>query len=50
MFGVDDLFACDASLHERGLAPTALAVEGVQALSTQQISDLIARHDQVITL
>ncbi|NMY72955.1 MULTISPECIES: sulfurtransferase complex subunit TusC [Pseudomonas] len=50
MFGVDELFACDSSLNERGLVNTTLAVEGVQTLSPTQISDLIARHDQVITL
>jgi len=46
LFGIDDVFACSHSLAERGLAPPASA----QALGNEQISQLIDRYDQVITL
>ena len=50
LFGVDDLFACNHSLTERGISPANLAVADVQALSTQEVQALIDRYDQVITL
>ncbi|OAE13246.1 sulfurtransferase [Pseudomonas simiae] len=46
LFGIDDVFACSHSLAERGLAPPTSA----QALGSEQISQLIDRYDQVITL
>ncbi|HXR02718.1 MAG TPA: sulfurtransferase complex subunit TusC [Pseudomonas sp.] len=50
MFGVDDLFACTASLAERGMLPSALSVEPLQVLSDQEMAALIDRYDQVITI
>lgn len=49
MFGVEDLFACEYSLAERGLNPQNLNLE-VKTLDTQAVSALIERYDQVITL
>ena len=46
LFGIDDVFACNHSLTERGLPPPASA----QALDSAAISQLIDRYDQVITL
>lgn len=46
LFGIDDVFACHHSLAERGMAPPASA----QPLSRTEISQLIDRYDQVITL
>lgn len=50
MFGVDELFVCGDSAAERGLAPSSLALEEAQALSAAEITALIDRYDQVITL
>ena len=50
MFGVDDLYACNHSLSERGINPAGLAVADVQSLSTEEVRALIDRYDQVITL
>jgi len=50
MFGVDELFVCGDSAAERGLAPSSLALEEVQALNAAEITALIDRYDQVITL
>ncbi|MGB3125272.1 MAG: sulfurtransferase complex subunit TusC [Pseudomonas sp.] len=46
LFGVDDVFACRHSLAERGLATPASA----RPLSSEEISTLIDRYDQVMTL
>jgi tRNA 2-thiouridine synthesizing protein C len=46
LFGIDDVFACNQSLAERGLTAPASA----QPLSSEQISQMIERYDQVITL
>ncbi|MFP3449630.1 DsrE family protein, partial [Pseudomonas sp. SIMBA_067] len=46
LFGIDEVFACQHSLAERGLAAPASA----EALGSAQISQLIDRYDQVITL
>lgn len=46
LFGIDDVFTCNHSLAERGLALPASA----QPLSSAEISTLIDRYDQVITL
>jgi tRNA 2-thiouridine synthesizing protein C len=50
VFGVDDLFACTASLAERGMLPSALSVEPLQVLSDQEMAAVIDRYDQVITI
>ena len=50
MFGVEDLFACGASLAERGLSPAELNVEALQVLRDQEIATLIDRYDHVITI
>ncbi len=49
MFGVEDLFVCQHSLLERGLADK-LGNLPVKPLSTHDITALIDRYDQVITL
>jgi len=46
LFGIDDVFACSQSMAERGLTSPASA----QTLSGEQISQMIDRYDQVITL
>ena len=50
MFGVEELFVCSDSVAERGLAPEALSLEEAQALAADEITALIDRYDQVITL
>ncbi|MGC5703766.1 sulfurtransferase complex subunit TusC [Pseudomonas sp. NFXW11] len=50
LFGVDELFACSASLNARGLDPAALNLEDVQLLDAPELAGLIDRFDQVITL
>lgn len=46
LFGVEEVFACSHSLTVRGL-PTC---GNAQPLSSEQISQMIDRYDQVITL
>jgi len=46
LFGIDNVFACSQSMAERGLASPGSA----QPLSSEQISQMIDRYDQVITL
>ena len=48
IFGVDDVFACDNSVTERGLG--SLGLDTVLLLNSAQISSIIDRYDQVITL
>ena len=48
MFGVEELFVCGDSSTERGLEGFALAE--AQVLSAAEITALIDRYDQVITL
>ncbi|MHC8318909.1 sulfurtransferase complex subunit TusC [Pseudomonas sp. LB3P31] len=48
MFGVEDLFVCADSAAVRGLG--GFALEEAQALSAAEITALIDRYDQVITL
>jgi tRNA 2-thiouridine synthesizing protein C len=48
LFGVDDVFACGNSVTERGLG--SLGLDTVQLLNPEQISSIIDRYDQVITL
>ncbi|NBB09653.1 sulfurtransferase complex subunit TusC [Pseudomonas sp. SLFW] len=50
MFGVEDLYACNTSLAERGMSPSALSVETLQVLRDHEIAALIDRYDQVITI
>ncbi|WP_248731687.1 sulfurtransferase complex subunit TusC [Pseudomonas sp. MWU13-2517] len=46
LFGIDEVFACRHSLAERGLTAPA----STEALGNEEISKLIDRYDQVITL
>lgn len=50
LFGVDELFACQVSLAQRGLDPAALNLDEVELLSAPQLAGIIDRYDQVITL
>jgi tRNA 2-thiouridine synthesizing protein C len=50
MFGVEQLFVCADSTAQRGLDPGALALEEAQVLAANEITALIDRYDQVITL
>lgn len=50
MFGVEDLYACGISLAERGMSATSLDAETLQWLSAPEISAVIDRYDQVITI
>lgn len=50
MFGVDELFVCADSATQRGLDPGALSLEETQVLAGAEITALIDRYDQVITL
>ncbi|MEX5688207.1 sulfurtransferase complex subunit TusC [Pseudomonas silesiensis] len=50
MFGVEDIFVCGDSAAERCLDPRALSLEEAQVLTAGEISALIDRYHQVITL
>ncbi|WP_419709472.1 sulfurtransferase complex subunit TusC [Pseudomonas sp. NFX224] len=50
MFGVEALFVCADSAAQRGLDPSTLSLEEAQALAAAEITALIDRYDQVITL
>ena len=50
MFGVEDLFVCGDSAAERGLDLNGRSLEEAHVLGTQEITALIDRYDQVITL
>jgi tRNA 2-thiouridine synthesizing protein C len=50
MFGVEELFACADSIARRGLDPSGLALEEARVLAAHEITALIDRYDQVITL
>lgn len=50
MFGVEELFVCADSAAERGLDPSRFSLEEAQLLAAEQITALIDRYDQVITL
>lgn len=50
MFGVEDLFVCADSAAARGLDTAGLALEEARVLSAAQITALIDRYHQVITL
>ncbi|MCX2899783.1 sulfurtransferase complex subunit TusC [Pseudomonas mandelii] len=48
MFGVDDLFVCADSAAARGLG--SFALDEAQVLGSHEVTALIDRYDQVITL
>ena len=50
LFGIDDVFACADSITQRGLDPSDLSLQEAQVLATDEITALIDRYDQVITL
>ncbi|VVO90146.1 Protein TusC [Pseudomonas fluorescens] len=50
MFGVEALFVCGDSAAERGLDPNTLSLEEIQVLAAPEITALIDRYHQVITL
>ena len=50
MFGVEELFVCADSVAERGLDPGALSLAEARVLAADEITALIDRYDQVITL
>ncbi|MEB0046623.1 MULTISPECIES: sulfurtransferase complex subunit TusC [unclassified Pseudomonas] len=50
MFGVEELFVCADSAAERGLAPSSLSLQEARVLTAQDVTALIDRYDQVITL
>ncbi|KAB0484216.1 tRNA 2-thiouridine synthesizing protein C [Pseudomonas reinekei] len=50
MFGVEQLFVCADSTAQRGLDSSALSLEEAQVLAANEITALIDRYDQVITL
>lgn len=50
MFGVEELYACEQSLTERGIAVTNLDEESLHRLPPAEIAALIDRYDQVITI
>ncbi|UWF51433.1 sulfurtransferase complex subunit TusC [Pseudomonas sp. N3-W] len=50
MFGVEELFVCADSAAQRGLDPSGLSLEEARALTATEITALIDRYDQVITL
>ena len=49
LFGIDSLYVCERSLHERGLDGASLGL-AVDRLDAAGISALINRYDHVITL
>ncbi|MDB6444772.1 tRNA 2-thiouridine synthesizing protein C [Pseudomonas sp. NFACC32-1] len=50
MFGVEALFVCADSAARRGIDTAALALDDMKVLTAQDITALIDRYDQVITL
>ena len=50
MFGVEDLYVCGTSLTERGISSINPGPETPQLLTDSEISALIDRYDQVITI
>ena len=50
MFGVEALFVCADSAAQRGVDTEVLALDELKVLSAQDITALIDRYDQVITL
>lgn len=50
MFGVEELFACSTSLTERGMLPADVSLDDLKVVADHEITALIDRYDQVITL
>ena len=50
MFGVEELFACSTSLAERGVLPADVSLDDLKVVADHEITALIDRYDQVITL
>ncbi|MNJ04395.1 sulfur relay protein TusC [compost metagenome] len=50
MFGVEELFVCADSAAQRGLDPNGLSLAEARVLAADEITALIDRYDQVITL
>jgi len=50
MFGVEDVYACGISLGERGIFPHELIVEPLTLVYDKELSALLDRYDQVITI
>lgn len=50
MFGVEELFVCADSVAQRGLDLNGLSLEEARVLASAEITALIDRYDQVITL
>jgi tRNA 2-thiouridine synthesizing protein C len=50
MFGVEELFACSFSLEERGIEASSLYLEGLAVMQPQELTAVIDRYDQVITI
>lgn len=49
LFGVEEILACEHSLSERGVS-VASCTPQVELLSNAQITSLLKRYDQVLTL
>ena len=49
LFGVEELYACQRSLDERGLAADQLGLP-VSALDDESLRNLLGRFDQVMTI
>lgn len=49
MFGVEEILVCERSLHDRGMAIDA-CTPAPQALTSVEISELLSRYDQIVTL
>lgn len=50
MFGVEEIYACAASLVERGILPDLLADDVIQLPKAGEVTALIDRYDHVITI
>ncbi|KTB88189.1 sulfurtransferase complex subunit TusC [Pseudomonas syringae] len=50
MFGVEDLYACGQSLAERGIAASTVGEEITQLAARSELSALLDRYDEVITI
>lgn len=50
MFGVEDVYACGTSLWDRGIFPSDLNVEPLTLVYDKEMSALMDRYDQVITI
>ncbi|MGV8920202.1 MAG: sulfurtransferase complex subunit TusC [Pseudomonas sp.] len=50
LFGIEHLYVCGESLAERAMAASGLNIDALQHLNGSDISLIIDRYDQVITL